>query len=232
MTKTFTVANWNLQIFGDTKASNLELMELYVEKINQFDIFFIQEIRDDDSDSFDALCEMLSNYSCEISSRAGRSTSKEQYGIFYKDWINITEIYDYNPDSENRWERPPIAAKFRLENYSITMINIHTKPDDVPNEMSNLFDVAKDYEGNILILGDLNADCKYFNIENSDAFKEWHWTIGDDEDTTVADTDCAYDRIILNDYAYFEFKKSHIDTENIVDGVSDHYLVWAEMYYE
>ena len=55
---------------------------------------------------------------------------------------------------------------------------------------------------NILILGDLNADCSYLPqskmsqviLRNDSRF---HWLIADDVDTTVSNTDCAYDRSIF-----------------------------------
>jgi len=50
-----------------------------------------------------------------------------------------------------------------------------------------------------LLLGDFNADCSYVSstewagvaLHNDDRFT---WLIGDEVDTTVANSDCAYDR--------------------------------------
>jgi len=225
---TIKIANWNLQIFGQSKAGNVELMNLYADKINDYDIIFIQEIRDSSETAFAKLCSMLQNYSCKSSSRAGRSSSKEQYGIIYKNGINLTQFKDYNPDSNDWWERPPIKVSFNTNGYELTAYNIHTKPDDVQKELYYLEQVVPD-NGNVIILGDLNADCSYYNNDKETEFDEWNWFIKDDEDTTVSATDCAYDRIIINTDANQEFSSYGIDKKQITSSVSDHYLVWVEL---
>lgn len=225
---TIKIANWNLQVFGPTKAGNIQLMQTYASIIDDYDIIFIQEIRDQSRISFSRLCSMLTNYSCMSSSRAGRTSSKEQYGIIYKNGINITYLKDYNPDPQDRWERPPIKVIFNINDYQLIVYNIHTKPDDVENEMNYLEDVVDD-KGNVLILGDLNADCSYYNNKKETDFDNWHWVISDDEDTTVSATDCAYDRIILNDDAFEEYKADGIFKKRITRNLSDHYLVWVKI---
>lgn len=53
---------------------------------------------------------------------------------------------------------------------------------------------------NVVILGDLNAGCSYVTIKGWRALRlrsdpNFHWLIGDEQDTTVRDkTHCAYDR--------------------------------------
>jgi len=43
--ETIKIANWNLQVFGQTKANNLGLMQIYSEIIEDYDIIFVQEIK-------------------------------------------------------------------------------------------------------------------------------------------------------------------------------------------
>jgi deoxyribonuclease-1-like protein len=224
--ETYTVANWNLQIFGEKKANNTELMKTYATIMSNFDIIFIEEIRDKEGLAFPELCAMMPEYDCVNSSRAGRSSSKEQYGIIYLKRINLESLRDFNPDSLDRWERPPMRADFTIENYSISMYVIHTKPEDTPNELSKLEELVQDPKENTLILGDLNADCSYYK---GGSFLNWHWTIGDAIDTTSGPSDCTYDRIILNDNAYDEFIDSGVYKKGISTDISDHYLVWARM---
>jgi len=228
VSETVEIANWNLQIFGPTKASNTKLMQTYSSIIDDYDIIFIQEIRDKSKTAFPKLCSMLMNYSCVSSSRAGRSLSKEQYGIIYKNGINITSFKDYNPDSENRWERPPIKISFDINDYELTIYNIHAKPDDAQKELDYLEDIIID-KGNILILGDLNADCSYYNAQKETEFDNWNWLINDDEDTTVSATHCAYDRILLNSDANNEYVNDGIYKSGITKDISDHYLIWVEL---
>lgn len=55
----------------------------------------------------------------------------------------------------------------------------------------------------MLFLGDFNADCKYvkahdwpsIRLRSSEVFK---WLIPDSADTTVGNSDCAYDRIVVS----------------------------------
>lgn len=55
----------------------------------------------------------------------------------------------------------------------------------------------------MLFLGDFNADCKYvkahdwpsIRLRSSQVFK---WLIPDSADTTVGNSDCAYDRIVVS----------------------------------
>ena len=64
----------------------------------------------------------------------------------------------------------------------------------VVNDVKNML-----REPNLMILGDLNADCNYVSktkwrhiaMKTDKSFK---WWIGDDADTTVKKTHCAYDR--------------------------------------
>lgn len=223
-TKIIRIANFNAQIFGDSKWESLGA-EFYIPLIEDYDIFFLQEIRDKDGSSFNSLCNELEGYQCDISSRAGRSSSKEQYGIIYKEGITAT-LTDYNPDQEDRWERPPIEVKFDIDDYNLIVWNIHTKPDDVENEINHLEETVID-EGNVIVLGDLNLDCDY-NDGSSGDFEGWNYLIGDNDDTTTKQTNCAYDRIILNDGAYGKFEDYGIDT-SITEDESDHYLIWVEI---
>lgn len=240
-----TVASWNLQVYGDKKARNLTIINHYAEEISKYDIVFIQEIRDIDGSAFKELCEKLPDYNCVISSRAGRSSSKEQYGIVFLKKFNISVI-DYNPDPLDRWERPPIEATINyyyskysavnnsnysalIKEFNFTAYIIHTRPDSVEKELYQLEHLINNKIGKregsesdkIMIIGDLNADCGFYDEKNKD-FKDWFWVIGDDEDTTSGKSICAYDRIILNK----PFIKNYLNHGIEKTSYSDHYLIW------
>ena len=108
-----------------------------------------------------------------------------------------------------------------------TAYNIHTKPGNVSSEIQSL-ESTVDNQGNTMVLGDLNADCYYYNPEYEEYFPEWHWIIKDTDDTTVSDSSCAYDRILLNQDMHREYIRYGIYT-NITKDVSDHYPVWVEV---
>jgi deoxyribonuclease-1-like protein len=225
--KTFRVVQWNTQALGDSKASRPELMRKYADKLSQYDVAFVQEIRDSSGSAFEKLCRLMQGYEHKISSRAGRSVSKEQYGVLYKRSIKVEEFKDFNPDKQDRWERPPIKIVFGIGDYRLTAYNIHTKPSDVPREMKNL-ENAVENRGNVMVLGDLNASGNYYKRNRYNDFSAWLWVIKDDDDTTVAVSRNAYDRIILNSDAKREFISNGFDTD-VTKDISDHYPVWVEM---
>ena len=228
---TFVIGNWNLEIFGDKKASDPSLMNEYSDVINHYDIIFLQEIRDQDASSFIKLCGMLPDYECNISSRAGRSSSKEQYGIVYLKKFTLNRIIDYNFNMSGVWERPPIRADFSIGNYSFTVYNIHTKPNETVKELRSLETLvdSEGTQGNVLVLGDLNADCSYYDPYYENVFSTWNWIIKSTDDTTTGASDCAYDRILLNSNMYSEFVDYGIYQDNIGEQVSDHYPVWVRL---
>ena len=43
---TVSIASWNLQNFGPIKAANETLLNFYVNKLDDYDLFVIQEIKD------------------------------------------------------------------------------------------------------------------------------------------------------------------------------------------
>jgi deoxyribonuclease-1-like protein len=227
--KSISIASWNLQIFGISKWSDesTEIMRV----IKPYDIIVIQEIRDESGSAWNSLCNNLSNdYNCFISSRAGRSISKEQYGIIYRKWITLTNTKDFNSDSTNNayWERPPLEAEFQVGNFSFIAYTIHTRPEDAATEIDNLYQYA-DYSKNnsVIVLGDLNADCAYYDERGKTSFANWYWIITDSADTTTGDNNCTYDRIIINQLMHQSYFNYGIAT-SFNSSLSDHYLVWAE----
>jgi len=60
-------------------------------------------------------------------------------------------------------------------------------------------------------------------------FTTWNWLIGFEEDTTVSGTDCAYDRIIVNDEMVSSVVDYGVDSADITKEYSDHYIVWLEV---
>lgn len=224
------IANWNLEVFGDSKASKPELMQSYADTIRQYDIIFVQEIRDKDSGAFYDLCRLIPGYEFKISSRAGRSSTKEQYGLLYRKGIQLMDFKDFNPDPQNRWERPPICVSFNVGTYDFAVYNIHTDPDDVRRELSHLERlISQNSEGNVTVLGDLNADQNYYNNPRETEFDSWHWLIKDSEDTTTTSTNAAYDRIIMNSDAFEEYSSHGIHRQGITRSMSNHYPVWLEI---
>ena len=95
----------------------------------------------------------------------------------------------------------------------LVLIGVHTDPDTAVEEMEALLDVHAAVERrwnteDILILGDLNADCRYasgkarkrLTLRTDERFV---WLIGDEVDTTTTNTHCSYDRCALISHMHF-----------------------------
>ena len=86
----------------------------------------------------------------------------------------------------------------------LVLIGLHTDPDSAVEEMEALVDVHAAVQrrwntDDIVILGDLNADCKYASGRARETLTlrtdaRFTWLIDDDVDTTTTRTNCAYDR--------------------------------------
>ncbi|XP_022372476.1 deoxyribonuclease-1-like 2 [Enhydra lutris kenyoni] len=88
----------------------------------------------------------------------------------------------------------------------LVLIPLHAAPHRAVAEIDALYDVYLDVidkwgTDDLLFLGDFNADCNYVRerdwpsvrLRSSEVFK---WLIPDSADTTVGNSDCAYDRIV------------------------------------
>lgn len=222
----FSIACWNLQRFGPTKASNDTLLTYYADKFDDYDMFIVQEITDASGTAIVALANKLSQYSYIISTRAGTTSYKEQYAIFYNSRATKVSQYDWTPEKQDEFERPPFQATFTVNNWTFTLYTIHAKPDYVPSELSNLETIVSDPDGDTVIIGDLNADGSYYDETNIMHFTTWNWAITNDMDTTVASSDNTYDRIIINTATNNNFLSAGI-MNDVTSDQSDHYLVYA-----
>ena len=224
--ETISIACWNLQIFGKTKASNETLIEYYAEKLEKYDIFIIQEIRDASGDAIDALAARFPHHQYIISNRAGQSSSKEQYAVFYNNQTNLIASYDYQSEYQYDMQRPPLKCTFSSNNWTFTIYTIHTQPNNVDAELTVMETLIDQSFSDTIILGDLNADGKYYDEDNKNHFTDWIWVVGNEIDTTVAASDNTYDRILINNAAQNNFISFGI-MDDVSSNQSDHYLVYG-----
>jgi hypothetical protein len=230
------IAAFNMQIFGLSKASNDSILDRYADIFNDYTITFASEVRDESGEAVKKLCAnpLLENYTCFTSSRAGLSTSKENYFLVYRNANNIKLVntIDYNIGYSNIMpiasQRPPLMALFNINGKDYRFYTMHTSPSSVPLDLALLENITAPYKAenasNTIILGDLNLACSYAKGQADGYFKGWIWNIKDTDDTTVANSSCAYDRIITN----FQPKDVGI-YKNITKDISDHYLVWIKI---
>ena len=250
--ETFTVMSFNIQVFGITKVAKVEVTDILVDIIMQYDLVAIQEVRDASGTSVVLLMDMLPpNYSYFIGPREGRSSSKEQYlFIWNKNVFNMIESYVFS-DSYDWFERDPLAVCFETYNGGVdfVIINNHISPSSAEEEIPHLLDVVAEIntyfdEDDIILVGDFNADGSYFDEDELiDVFQttEYVSIIPNSVNTTVAKSSNTYDRVIatntfLEDYTgnwgvyvfqdYYDFDYLSIEPKH----VSDHYPVWIEIY--
>jgi deoxyribonuclease-1-like protein len=83
--ETLRIGAFNIQVFGQSKASKPEVMEVQGKIIRTHDIVANQEIRDKSQTALPALVDIVNsaNSTYVVSERLGRTTSKEQYVYLY-----------------------------------------------------------------------------------------------------------------------------------------------------
>ena len=81
------IGAFNIQVFGVTKASKPEVMDVLGKIIRTYDIVAIQEIRDKSQTSLPDLVDVVNSngaqYDYVVSERLGRTISQEQYAYIY-----------------------------------------------------------------------------------------------------------------------------------------------------
>lgn len=162
--------------------------------------------------------------------------------------IKLINDYVYN-DIEGIYDRLPYVAHFQIENTefpvkSFSMINLHLKPSNVLNESLALRPVINDikdkYNENIIIMGDMNFDCRYMSSAKKqmvrDELSEFTFYINDDVSTTTSSALCALDRILISgetfktsvvqesNSTYLYYKEFDMTLEE-ADKISDHFPV-------
>ncbi len=219
------IASFNAQIFGDSKIDKVGV-DYYVDLISGYDVFFLLEIRDKDGSSFEELCNVTVGYSCFVSERSGRSSSKEAVGVFYRDGVNVTAFGEIEDEGDS-FERDPFWVEFNFSDDRFYVL--HLKPAEVSDELRSLeAAIGREplaFRKGIVLIGDLNADCSYYNAVKETHFDDWDWIVGDEVDTTTGKTDCAYDRIVVSSGV----RVLGSGVVEIGKEVSDHHLIWTEI---
>ncbi|XP_053784223.1 deoxyribonuclease-1-like 2 isoform X2 [Desmodus rotundus] len=209
------IGAFNIQCFGDSKVSDSACGSIIAQILAGYDIMLVQEVRDPDLSAVSALMEQINSvssheYSFVSSEPLGRDQYKEMYLFVYrKDVVSIVDTYQY-PDPEDTFSREPFVVKFSAPGSAaqeLVLVPLHAAPHHAVAEIDALYDVYLDVidkwgTDDMLFLGDFNADCSYvreqdwsaIRLRSSEVFK---WLIPDSADTTVGNSDCAYDRIVI-----------------------------------
>lgn len=247
------VSAFNVQVFGETKAGKPDVMDVLARTARSFDVVAVQEIRNAEEVVADRFLERINEegeprYAMFEGPRVGRTQSKEQIALYYDSTrVRLLEAFTY-PDSADRFEREPLVVTLRADSFDVTLVAVHVKPDSAPQELEALESVTewlletRPEERDIVVLGDLNADCDYLDEDGEDVplrDEAWVWAIHDAWDTTTGATDCTYDRIVFteeiaaSEYVpgsarVFRFDSVFgLESPEFVQSVSDHYPVVA-----
>jgi deoxyribonuclease-1-like protein len=174
-TDSILIASFNIQVFGESKLAKPQVVDVLTRVVRRFDVVAVQEVRAK-SDSIvptfvNAINADGSRYQYVIGPRLGRTVSKEQYTFIYDSTrieIDPSSVATL-PNPGDTLHRPPLRARFRVRTnppeagFSFWLVNIHTDPDEVPQEVDALADafvsmrsVIPD-EDDVILLGDLNA---------------------------------------------------------------------------
>lgn len=248
---TIRIAAFNIQVFGQSKLRKPRVMEILAQIVREFDIVAIQEIRSRDQNVMPQFVDLINDsgrtYDFVIGERIGDTSSKEQYAyVFDRQTIDVDRRYVYTvTDPDNLLHREPLVGWFRARGpepedaFTFTLINIHTDPDIVEEELSvmdDVFRVVRDdgrNEDDVIILGDFNADDRHFG-ELGDV-PGITWAISDTKTNTRQTK--QYDNLVFHGRATTEFtgRAGVVDFMRDFDltldealQVSDHLPVWAE----
>lgn len=250
------IATFNIKVFGETKMGKPDVVSELVNITLRYDMIVVQEIKDLDQtvpyDFLDAInAESNATYGLVLSERSGKQeddqSSQEQYAFYYRTSRFSSDTSWLHNDSErDEFQREPFIANFNLLSKNgtiledITLITVHTKPAEAVNETAAMHNVVETYqtnssESNIIILGDLNADCSYASTYELNQLEirspEYLWIVPDSADTTFSEnTHCAYDRIVLtSDVDGRFFGRWGVDRNMSGSDVSDHFPVWFDL---
>ena len=247
------VASFNIQVFGESKLAKGNVVDVLARVVRHFDIVAIQEVRAKSDGILPTFVQAVnadgSRYQFVLGPRLGRTVSKEQYAFVYD-----TERIEVDPasvgtvpDPGDRLHRPPLHARFRTRiipqemAFTFWLVDIHTDPDEVPQEVDALADVfmgmksARPDEDDVILLGDLNASPQQFGRMKQLPNVAWAITAG----PTNTHRTKTYDNLIFDHVATREYlgRSGVYDLQNGFGlslqqalEVSDHCPVWGAFY--
>lgn len=254
-----SIASFNIQVFGPTKMSKPEVRKQLIEIIKKFSVVFVQEIRDASQTAiYDLLADLnavsSTPYRMVVSSREGKSVSKEQYAYIYRsDDIQLLNAVEFN-DVNGWYERPPYGVKIRTKFGQILfLVGVHVSPKSAVSEIDHLDDIYQEWRSRwigtperFIIMGDLNAGCSYVTKNKWDQIRTrtkaatYTWIIRDNQvTTTVGGGECPYDRFIIGNGiksisdpngSVFNFTRELNISGQLSREISDHYPIFMNIY--
>lgn len=209
------VLTWNIQNIGsckmlgencssDSSEERFTLIQTEITRILKgYDLIFIQELSTSSSVSNDDINAFVNSlqagYKWKASKDVGNTSgNSERFLVLY----NPTKL-TFERDAyieKGCIIRSPYIIKFKEIPIYFATTHITAKKKAIIPEMSCIESRLMGVFPKWVVLGDMNADCIYYSKTrgpiNRAVFRDAKWYVSTGTDTTVAKTDCAYDRII------------------------------------
>ena len=208
---TLKIGSFNIEQFGETKASSPNTLTVLSKIATTFDVLTIQEVGSNNSSALESTnIAVMDAYVARINELAGSDSyayvTNKQYAIIYrKATVQLVCNSLYSGTASFTYQ--PLTAYFRsiVGNFDFTMLVIHTSPleaeTEIPALKTAMVEVANKYnEPDVICLGDFNADGGYYTEGDGndlDGFSGYITVIPNFTDTTVAPLSNTYDRIQL-----------------------------------
>src|SRR6185503_13520119 len=113
----------------------------------RFDVMAVEEFRDATGQTPQVYLDWINRdttvrYAMVVGPPAGRSNSKEQYAIYYRtNRVRFVDSFTV-PDPRDRFERPPLVARFVAGKFDFRLVVSHIRPAAAVAEMAALASVA------------------------------------------------------------------------------------------
>lgn len=256
------IGSFNMERFGKSKSGKPEVMAQFAAIAAQFDVVALQEVQlatigEEPIQRLAAMADEISRQSGYVSqyqylisgkiARPSDANYYEQYAFLYDASVlevDRSTVYQVS-DPSDRMHREPYVARFRCRRndgrpgFSFSLVNVHTDPDEVDEELLALgdvfFAVANDGSGedDIILLGDFNAAGR--DLVGLGGRRDVVAAILGAETTNVR-RDAQYDNFVYSSLATSEYggaagvlefdEEARLSREQALD-VSDHLPVWA-----
>ena len=205
----YRIGTFNIRALGKAKMRHPIVAPLLLRIISGFDVLAIQELRDKSQSTMPKIKKMLNygphDWSYMVGPRLGRTSYKEQYAfIFRSDKVRALQVATF-PDKYDLFSREPTGVLFKRIGHSerFVLLNFHISPDDAGSEISYINSTVKWARekfniDTLILLGDFNADCAYYNelnLQKEAGQYGLRWLTGHQIDTNLAESHCTYDRI-------------------------------------
>ena len=249
--KTIQIATINLGPFDQQKLDKPHVVDRLVQVIGRFDVVAIQDVRARDQGILIEFLQRVNaegrHYDFATSPKVGRDeVDRFSAFLFDRSTVEIDRRTVYTVEDEaGRFHREPLAASFIArgpspnEAFTFTLINVHTEPSQVAEELDLLDDAFRAVrddgrgEDDVILLGDLGAADGH--LGQLGQVPNITWAISDVLSTTRGTR--LVDNVLFDRRATVEYtgRSGVMDLQREFDlslrqavEISDHLPVWAE----